>query len=290
MPQNRGAADDCSLRVDPPQLPQESTVARPPFHGPGTVIVLFHIILRMGIVLAHRHHHYLRRVGFEIPRHRRAEDRVVAQLVPGGLHADGLRLIEPARAVQQGDPALGDVVYLGIQLPGCHPGVGVPAVGIFPIVDRVRFPHVFHSLRHFSRGHGIAVHLHSSLRVLSGGKQAFPLPNLQPQKDQLVAGILALEQQEFMFSATFYRNFAFRRPVLRKPQEGLLSVQKISQVIVPVGMAVLHMHLQHLAGKPGRHAGTGKDEHRGTSVAPVDSAAVDQQGIVRCYSHFVFLP
>ncbi len=281
MPQNRGAADDCGMGVCPPQLPQESPVARPPFHGPGAAIVLFHIILRMGIVLAHCHHHYLGRVRFEIPGRRRAEDRIVTQLVPGGLHADGLRLIEPTRPVQQGDSALGDVVYLGIQLPGRHPGVGIPAVGIFPIVDRIRLSHVLHCLRHLPGGHRVSVHLHPPLRVLPGGQQPFPLPDLQPQKDHLMTGVLALEQQELMLSAAFYRHFVFRRPILRKPQDGLLSVQEISQEIVPVGMAVLHMHLQHLAGKPDRHAGTGKDEHRGMAMAPVDPAAVDQQRIIR---------
>ncbi len=108
----------------------EIDVPGPPMRGFLAVIVVRHEIAGMRIVLTQRDHDDMRRVLREIPRGRAAQLRVVDGFVPDAFHADVVRRVEPADAVQQGRAALRDQVRLRAEIACGDGGVRIPSVAV----------------------------------------------------------------------------------------------------------------------------------------------------------------
>ncbi len=244
----------------------------PPLFRLFSGIVLFHIILRMTVILSKCNNHKLRHIIFKIPGKLWPQLRMIPYLVPCRFHTYVIRLMKPSCSIEQRHPSLCDIMYLRVQLSGCHPCIRIPAIRIFPVVLRIFAACIRYGFRYFPRRDRVPIYFDFPSRFIRHIQKACPVRNLHTQETDLMAGILPLKYRQFMFFfiCLFYRNLQNSRTVFRQQERRLPPVQNTAQIIVPVRPPVLYMQFQHISRKPHTYAGTWKYKSRLFSAAPVN--------------------
>ena len=160
-----------------------------------TVIIFFHIVIRMIVILTNRNDHNLGCILFKTPVCLFSKYRIVVYFVPCTFHTYIIWCVKPTRTVQKCNASLCNIMNLGIQPARSHPRIGIPAVRILPVMLRIRFPCIFHSFRHFTCRNRIPIHFYPSIRLLWRFQNFTVIFNFKTQKGYLMTGILTLKQQ-----------------------------------------------------------------------------------------------
>ena len=208
MIQNGSHADNMGPGMDCPQPAHKGAIPFPPGSSLFPLIILPAEIPWMGIVLPQSHNHHLGSVQGKIPPQRFPclpcpkrnwavfqNPGLILHFIENIFHPLLLRLHKIPCPVLQGNAALGDIVEPCPQFSGRQPRIGIVAVGILPVMYRIRLSAVCHRLRHLPRRHGIPVNLNPAKRQRRT-RQQFQVAAAEKSVNlHHVTGILPLEQQ-----------------------------------------------------------------------------------------------
>ena len=84
------------------------------------------------------------------------------------------------------------------KLSRCHPGIGIPAVGILSVVHRILFSDIVDRLRHLAARDTVTKHFHPAGRLWLRRQEICAVIHGKSVERHRMAGIHALEQHQFM--------------------------------------------------------------------------------------------